>query len=203
MVENDSTQRPIAGDPPGDPADTTDCLVRLVRLAYAEPSGPGLTATQWMVLRYFARANRFSRTVSAFAEYHASTRGTASQTIKGLVQRGYLTRTRSNIDGRSVRLDLTERGRAALTADPCARLDAIVRALPAEQLERLASGVQSLARALATSLRRPDFGRCGRCRYFTDQSSDAGRPVAVCSQLGAEITAEDLAASLCIGHSAA
>ena len=44
-------------------------------------------------LRYFARANTFSRTPSAFAEFQATTRGTASQAIKVLEARGYLARS--------------------------------------------------------------------------------------------------------------
>jgi hypothetical protein len=36
-----------------------------------------LTAAQWRALRYVSRANRFSRTISAFAEFHLTTKGTA------------------------------------------------------------------------------------------------------------------------------
>ena len=54
----------------------------------------GLSPAQWTALRYLARANRFSRTVSAFAEFHATTRGTASQTVKGLVARGFVKKTK-------------------------------------------------------------------------------------------------------------
>src|SRR6516225_1312032 len=50
-------------------------------------------------LRFFARANSFSRTPSAFAEFQATTRGTASQSIKALEAGGYLVRQRSQADG--------------------------------------------------------------------------------------------------------
>ncbi len=62
-----------------------DMIARLGWLFYSQGFVCGLTAAQWTALRYFARANCFSRTVSAFADYHATTRGTASQTVKGLV----------------------------------------------------------------------------------------------------------------------
>jgi DNA-binding MarR family transcriptional regulator len=78
----------------------------------------GLTPAQWAVLRYFARANRFSRTPSAFAAFHGTIRGTASQTIKSLETRGYLRRTRSEADGRSARLDLIGKARAILAHAP-------------------------------------------------------------------------------------
>ncbi len=77
-----------------------DMIARLGWLSYSQGFVCGLTAAQWTALRYFARANCFSRTVSAFADYHATTRGTASQTVKSLVTQGLLTRTRSKSDAR-------------------------------------------------------------------------------------------------------
>jgi DNA-binding MarR family transcriptional regulator len=70
-----------------------------------------LSPAQWVALRYFARANTFSRTPSAFAEFQATTRGTASQTIKTLEAGGYMVRQRSKEDGRSVSLRLTSKGK--------------------------------------------------------------------------------------------
>jgi DNA-binding MarR family transcriptional regulator len=79
-----------------------------------------------MALRYFARANTFSRTPSAFAEFQATTRGTASQAIKALEAGGYLVRQRSKADGRSVSLRLTSKGKKALARDP---FEVLVRAV--------------------------------------------------------------------------
>ena len=45
---------------------------------------PAVDTAQLMALRFFARANSFSRTPSAFAEFQATTRGTALQAIKAL-----------------------------------------------------------------------------------------------------------------------
>jgi hypothetical protein len=66
-----------------------------------------LSPAQWMALRFFARANPFSRTPSAFAEFQATTRGTATQAIKALEAGGYLVRQPFKTDGRSVSLRLT------------------------------------------------------------------------------------------------
>ena len=63
-----------------------DLVLQLGRAAYADCAAGGLTQAQWIAMRYFARANRFSRTVSGFADFHGTTRGTASQTIKSLVE---------------------------------------------------------------------------------------------------------------------
>ena len=52
----------------------TELVVQLGRIAHGDGYTGGLTPAQWSALRYLSRANRFSRTVSAFAEFHATTR---------------------------------------------------------------------------------------------------------------------------------
>ena len=48
---------------------------RLERLARLGDAPGGINPAQWKALRYLARANRFSRTPAALADYLASTRG--------------------------------------------------------------------------------------------------------------------------------
>ncbi len=105
-----------------------ELVLHLGCIASGEGLVKGLTPAQWTVLRFFARANRFSRTPSAFAAFHGTTRGTASQTIKNVETQGYLTRMRSEADGRSARLDLTDKARAILVND---LFEALVRAADA------------------------------------------------------------------------
>jgi DNA-binding MarR family transcriptional regulator len=64
--------------------ETAELLLMVGRLVQFEGYDGGLSPAQWMALRFFARANSFSRTPSAFAEFQATTRGTASQAIKAL-----------------------------------------------------------------------------------------------------------------------
>ena len=119
-----------------------------------------------MALRFFARANRFSRTVSAFAEFHSTTRGTASQTVKSLVDRGYLTRTRSERDGRSTTFNLTEKTRRKLAGDP---FEAVVRAalsLSPTQRGRTASGLRRILQKLSVERERPALGMCTLCGHL-------------------------------------
>src|SRR5262245_36960356 len=105
---------------------TAELLLLVGRLVQAEGYDGELSPAQWMALRYFARANTFSRTPSAFAEFQATTRGTASQAIKALEAGGYLVRQRSKADGRSVSLRLTSKGKKALARDP---FEVLVRAV--------------------------------------------------------------------------
>src|SRR5207237_2376473 len=113
--------------------ETAELLLLLGRLVQAEGYDGELSPAQWMALRYFARANQFSRNPSAFAEFQATTRGTASQAIKALEAGGYLVRQRSKADGRSVSLGLTDKGKAALARDPFEVLVRAVTSLDAEE----------------------------------------------------------------------
>jgi DNA-binding MarR family transcriptional regulator len=149
-----------------------ELALQLGRAAYGESSAQDLTPAQWMALRFFARANRFSRTVSAFAQFHATTRGTASQTVKSLVQRGYLTRTRSDRDGRSATFDLTGKSRRKLGGDP---FEAVVRAaleLSPAQRARTASGLRHILQQLAVQRERSALGMCTLCGHLA--SGEAG-----------------------------
>jgi DNA-binding MarR family transcriptional regulator len=143
-----------------------ELALQLGRAAYGESSAESLTPAQWMALRFFARANRFSRTISAFAEFHSTTRGTASQTVKSLVEQGYLTRTRSARDGRSATFDLTEKARRQLAADP---FEAVVRAaesLSPAQRDRTATGLRRILQQLSVDRERPALGMCTLCGHL-------------------------------------
>jgi DNA-binding MarR family transcriptional regulator len=143
-----------------------ELLVQLGRAAYADCAAGDLTPAQWTALRFFSRANRFSRTVSAFAEFHATTRGTASQTVRSLVDRDLLARRRSERDGRSVIFQLTGSGRSMLRRDP---LLALVRA--AERLEpassrSLGDELSRLRDWLAAERSSTATGKCARCGHL-------------------------------------
>ena len=49
--------------------ETAELLLLVGRLVQAEGYRGELSPAQWMALRFFARANSFSRTPSAFAEF--------------------------------------------------------------------------------------------------------------------------------------
>src|SRR3989440_7180481 len=113
--------------------ETAELLLLVGRLVQAEGYDGELSPAQWMALRYFARANSFSRTPSAFAEFQATTRGTASQAIKALEAGGDLVRQRSDGDGRSGTLRLTGKGSEAGACDPFGVLGRAVGSLDAEE----------------------------------------------------------------------
>ena len=170
-----------------------ELISRLGRIAHGEGFVGGLTPAQWSVLRYLPRANRFSRTVSAFAEFHGTTRGTASQTVKSLVNRGYLIRTRSQRDGRSVRLELTEQGRKALADDPFEILVRAARALSPSAHVSLERALQRMVRHVAKEYGRCPFGTCPSCSYLRGEGSFAeGKPPYKCGFLNEPLEEAEL-----------
>lgn len=149
-----------------------ELLLQLGRAAYAEGASGELSAAQWAALRYFARANRFSRTVSGFAGFHATTRGTASQTVKSLVTRGFLERARSERDGRSVLFKLTQPARRHLRQDP---FDALVRAagrLNQRELNNVTGELRRVGEYLEVERDTATAGRCERCGHLASDGSD-------------------------------
>ncbi len=133
-------------------------------------------------MRYFSRVNRFSRTVSAFAEFHGTTRGTASQTIKSLVGSGYLTRKRSKADGRSIDFTLTYLSKKLLAEDPFEALVIAARALSNSASHTVARSLERILRKIAQQQGKRHFGMCPNCKYFQKDGCYAnGKPNYCCT----------------------
>lgn len=166
-----------------------ELVLHLGRIA----SGEGLTAAQWAVLRYFARANRFSRTPSAFAAFHGTTRGTASQTIKNLETQGYLTSERSQSDKRSVRLVLTDKAKAVLQNDLFEALVRAAEALPSGIRDDFASTLQRMLGHVAQENGKPPFGTCASCQHLeSDGCSQERQALYTCNFAGEPLLVEEL-----------
>ncbi len=164
---------------------------RLERLARSGESAGDLNPAQWEALRYLARANRFSRTPAALADYLASTRGTVSQTLIALEQKGYVARAASARDRRSVLVSLTRQGREALASDPIATIAADVERAAGGKLDDL---VAALRAALSRAIARNDgrmFGVCRTCRHFRAQAHGASKSPHHCALLNEALSDAD------------
>lgn len=183
-----------------DALEVVERLLELGRFAYGRlPVAPTLTRTQWAALHYFARANQYSRTASAFAAFHATTAGTVSETINGLTRRGLLRRRRSKTDRRNVYLDLTDEGWETLQQDPSHALERAVENLPAEQVMAVADGLAALATTVAREQQRPVFGVCRHCKHFETRGTAAESATREgCLLLNVAIDSDE-AGALCIG----
>ncbi len=164
---------------------------RLDRLTRSGASVDGLNPAQWEALRYLARANRFSRTPAALADYLGSTRGTVSQTLIALEQKGFVGRTQSARDKRSIELALTTQAEEALRDDP---LIALARDLAATAGADIDGIVTILRAALHRAVARNDgkaFGACHTCRHFQRDVGTATRAPHRCGLLDEPLSEAD------------
>lgn len=174
-------------DEPKTPDQIAELLVHIGRAARSEDAGSALTAAQWTCLRFFARANSSSRTPSGFASFQATTRGTASQTIKSLERMGLVAGTRSDRDRRSVCFDLTGRGCEMLAQDPLRDLISVIDVLGAAERARFLATLSGLASSLAIRRDLPAFGTCGDCSHYASSGNTA-----YCACMAAELALEDI-----------
>jgi len=177
-------------------------LERLGNNVYGDAYGDGLKPAQWSALRYFAAANRFSRTSSAFAIYHGTTSAAASQTIAALVERNLLRRRRDPVDGRKYHLSLTTRAERLIAADPIVRLSHAVATLQPGDLEVLAQKLEKILTKILESKTAKTFGYCEDCRFLAcrRRGGAAGNTYS-CTQADEALSATELT-ELCINFAA-
>lgn len=169
---------------------SADLLARLDHVLAARRRRAAAVAGQREVhvlaLEYLARANRYSNTPQAVADYLGLTKGTVSQTLLRLRERGWLTERADPKDGRRRHLELTPEGRERLAASQSSGvLEGAIRELGAPeefelQLERLLGRLQ----ASETGRR---FGVCSGCRHRLPGSEGA-----LCGLTGDRLELADL-----------
>ena len=116
----------------GDVGQTASLVDRLARAVHCLQYAEGLNPAQWVALRYLGCANRYSRTPTGLAEFLATTKGTASQTLKSLEQKGYIGRGQHETDRRKCLLELTDKGRPCLARDPLRQVQTAAAGCEAE-----------------------------------------------------------------------
>ncbi|MFN3958741.1 MAG: MarR family winged helix-turn-helix transcriptional regulator [Parvularculaceae bacterium] len=149
-------------------------IERLGRLLRAEQHAAGLNPAQGEALRYLSRANRFSRTPAALADYLGSTRGTVSQTLLALESKGLVERRPNALDGRSVSLALTKAGADYQRNDPARTLAKAIESSGAA--DRLARDLEAGLRAAIAQKGGRAFGECRTCRHFREGVRKGDRP---------------------------
>ena len=176
--------------------ETAELLVQVGRLVQAEGYDGELSPAQWMALRFFARANQFSRNPSALAGFQATTRGTATQTIKLLEAGGYLVREPSKADRRSIRLRLTSKGKKALARDPFEVLVRAVDSLDAAERTAMRRALHQVLSTLATRGAHRRIGICQDCMYLNGETrcnlTSASPSAPQCLLLGVPIEPGDV-----------
>ena len=118
------------------------------KAAYNLGFTPGLNPAQWAALRYFDEATTERRTVTGFAQFQGTTKGTASQTVAAMVRKGYLRRVGDKQDRRVHRLVLTEESQVLLRGDPLQQLGQALESLTQEERWALAVSMEKVLRQL-------------------------------------------------------
>jgi DNA-binding MarR family transcriptional regulator len=139
-------------------------IARLARIDASESWSVDLNPAQRSALEYLRQANRFSRSPSHAAAYLGTTRGTATQTFKALIRKGYVSEERSLTDKRSISYELTATGRAVIAEQSVLELS--LDRLSATQLGQIETGLRgALSHAIILNGQKP-FGICRSCRHF-------------------------------------
>ena len=176
-------------------------MERISRLMRARDGEAGLNPAQWEALRYLSRANRFSRSPTAVAEFLAATKGTVSQTLIALEAKGLVRKSASERDKRGARLEITDAGWDLLEgADPLVRVMEAVAELPPLHASLISQALSRVLEALLERNGRRVFGSCLACRYFR-RDAHAGRPEGphLCSAFGSPVSEAD-AMLICVEH---
>lgn len=172
---------------------------RLERLSRSTDARTGLNPAQWEALRYVARANRFSRSPAALADYLNSTRGTVSQTLIALEDKGFIARQPNPKDRRSLELVITDAGQTMLASDPLIDLAHDI-AVGAEA--ELATLVDMLRAALRQTINRnggKSFGACHTCRFFQRSAAKGATTPHRCGLLNEPLSDAD-GLAICMEH---
>jgi DNA-binding MarR family transcriptional regulator len=158
----------------------------------------GLQPVHLQALRYVQSCNRYSNTPAALTEYLGLTKGTVSQTLLLLEEKGLLRKEASTEDRRVVHLFLTDAGRAVLDeALPPALFTQVLGGLP-EGGRGLEEALTGLLRSLQGANAQRSFGACATCRHFRKEGPGRFR----CGLTQEPLSRED-SLLLCREHEAA
>ncbi len=152
--------------PPAPQLSISELLDRVGRVTRGLQFVDGLSPAQWEALRFLARANRYSRGPSALAKFLGTTKGTISQTLIAMENKGYISRLRGERDKRSVVLELTSAGEALLDRDPLRVVDEVVARLPDSERNTISDGLSRLLHDVQRRLDSNGFGICKACSLF-------------------------------------
>jgi DNA-binding MarR family transcriptional regulator len=133
----------------------------------------GLRDREWKALRFLARANRFSKSPTAVADYLGTTRATATQIIKTLEDKSYVVREPAPRDKRSVMLCVTPEGNKLLAQhDPISGMANAIATLGAEDRLKLRNALNEILNRIDAPRAESTAGRCSDC-IFLRRGADA------------------------------
>ncbi|PJA31898.1 MAG: MarR family transcriptional regulator [Zetaproteobacteria bacterium CG_4_9_14_3_um_filter_53_7] len=131
----------------------------------------GLQPVHYQMLGYLNRCNRFSNTPAAATRYLGLTKGTVSQSLQLLENKGLIEKVADIKDRRVVHLLLTGDGLKTLFAGEQSEIWQQACSNYSEQaLKQTASDLEGLLRSLQLANQSRTFGICRTCRHLQEDS---------------------------------
>jgi len=149
-----------------DLAETAVLLERVARLTQNLGTAEALNSVQWETLRYFDRANKFSRTPSGLTDYLGVTKGTVSQTINAMERKGLVKKVDVPGNARSVRIELTAKGKKRLAKNPLLTMIEDLDGLTDNDIQCLNKSLRHVIERSLSRRRGSAFGICKSCSHF-------------------------------------
>jgi DNA-binding MarR family transcriptional regulator len=144
-------------------------------------SDESLQPVHLQALIYLTKANRYSNTPQALAEYLGLTKGTVSQTLLLLDRRGLIERFEDDIDRRVVRLRLSSAGEQLLAeAQPTLPWQNATRNISPNRIRNATSALREALMTLQEDNEGAAFGVCHSCAWCQKLSQRIYR----CGQMG-------------------
>jgi MarR family transcriptional repressor of emrRAB len=117
-------------------------------------------------LIYVSKANRYSNTPQALADYLGVTKGTVSQTLLLLDRRGLIERFEDDIDRRVVRLRLSSAGEQFLAeSQPALAWQNATRNISPNRIRNATSALREALVTLQVDNEGTVFGECNTCSW--------------------------------------
>lgn len=133
-------------------------LDQVTRHIHSSNHAADLYPAQWSALRYFAKADPQHRSAIALARYQGIEPGPTTRTVRTLMDKGLLEKGGSLGRGRIRRVDVTDKGRALLQADPLNVLVEALASLEGPQKRSLAEALERMLSRLQAQKRPQDGG---------------------------------------------
>jgi len=126
----------------------------------------GLQPIQIEALTYLTQCNRYSDTPQAVTEFLGLTKGTVSQSLKVLAQKGFLRKHQDKDDKRIVHLTPTPKGKKLIEQSmPVQGLNASLEMTSTVHLSQLEEILRSVLRGMQHHNKRRTFEACHTCRF--------------------------------------
>ena len=178
-----------------------DLVERLGNLIRAElrrvGAEHGLQVVHLQALVYLHRANRYSNTPQALAEFLNLTKGTVSQSLLLLDRRGLIERYEDELDRRVVRLRLSQLGEQVIAeAQMGAQWEEATREISANRIRNGVSALRETLFMMQLDNGGRTFGVCHTCAYLQRESQRVYR----CGLMGDRLSGPETR-KICREHS--